>query len=130
MPPVDRDAVILLDTFLPNPGDARRRARLERAVSFAATLADHLLADQYLVTLRAYGPDPVSLELEPRPPNEARIVWEWHVWDHLLQANDPNAAGYAVPSEHPGRLDVNGDKDAPVIDEKELEQLISEAFGQ
>jgi hypothetical protein len=63
------------------------------------------------------------LELEPRPPNEARIVWEWHVWDHLLQANDPNAAGYAVPSEHPGRLDVNGDKDAPVIDEKELEQL-------
>jgi len=64
--PKIRDAVILLDTFLPNPGDVRRRARLERAVSFAATLADHLLADQYLVTLRAFGPDPVSLELEPR----------------------------------------------------------------
>jgi uncharacterized protein (DUF58 family) len=64
--PKVRDAVILLDTFLPNPGDARRRARLERAVSFAATLADHLLADQYLVTLRAFGPDPISLELEPR----------------------------------------------------------------
>jgi hypothetical protein len=63
------------------------------------------------------------LELEPRPPNEARVVWEWHVWDHMLQGNDPDAAGYGVPAEHPERLDVNGDKDAPVIDEKELEQL-------
>jgi uncharacterized protein (DUF58 family) len=61
-----RDAVVLLDTFLPNAGDARRRARLERAVTFAATLAEHLLAEQYLVTLRAFGPDPVSLDLEPR----------------------------------------------------------------
>ncbi len=63
------------------------------------------------------------LELEPRPPNDARIVWEWHVWDHLVQGSDPKAPGYGVPAEHPGRLDVNGDSEAPVIDEKELEQL-------
>jgi len=57
----------------------------------------------------------------PRPPNEARVVWEWHVWDHLVQTIDPKAPGYGVPSEHPGRLDVNGDRDAPIIDEEELE---------
>jgi hypothetical protein len=62
-------------------------------------------------------------EIEPQPPNEARIVWEWHLWDHLLQAIDPDAPGYGVPAEHPERLDVNGDRDAPVMDEKELEAL-------
>ncbi|MCZ6760467.1 MAG: aryl-sulfate sulfotransferase, partial [Gemmatimonadetes bacterium] len=25
------------------------------------------------------------LELEPRGDDDARIVWEWHVWDHLVQ---------------------------------------------
>ncbi|HYE98788.1 MAG TPA: DUF58 domain-containing protein [Planctomycetota bacterium] len=64
--PKSRSAVLLLDTFLPGAGDARRRQRLERAVTFAATLADHLLAEQYTVGFRAFGPDPVSLELEPR----------------------------------------------------------------
>ena len=64
--PRARDAVILLDTFLPNPGDARRRARLERAVVFAASLADYLLQEQFVVRLRAFGPDPLAVDLEPR----------------------------------------------------------------
>lgn len=64
--PRARDATILLDTFLPNPNDQRRRARLERAVIFTAALADHLLSDQFVVRVRAYGPDPISLDLEPR----------------------------------------------------------------
>ncbi len=63
------------------------------------------------------------LELEPKPPNDARIVWEWHLWDHLVQADHPDAPGYGVPSEHPGKLDINGDRAADVIDEEELEQL-------
>lgn len=64
--PRARDAVILLDTFLPNPGDARRRARLERAVVFAASLADFLLQDQFVVGLRAFAPEPLAVDLEPR----------------------------------------------------------------
>lgn len=62
-----RDAAILLETFLPDAQDPRRRARLERAVSFAATLADALLAERYRVRFRACGPDPLTLLLEPRP---------------------------------------------------------------
>jgi hypothetical protein len=63
------------------------------------------------------------LEIEPLPPNDARIVWEWHVWDHLVQNTDPGAANHGDPSAFPGRLDINGDGDAVEIDEKELEQL-------
>jgi len=61
-----RDAMILLDTHIPNPTDARRASRLERAVSFSAALAEALLAESYLVRFRAYGPDPVEVLLEPR----------------------------------------------------------------
>jgi uncharacterized protein (DUF58 family) len=61
-----RDALVLLDTFLPNPNDPRRRLRLERAVTFAATLVEALLAESYTVTFKAFAPEPVSLNLEPR----------------------------------------------------------------
>lgn len=63
------------------------------------------------------------LEIEPLPPNDAKIVWEWHVWDHLVQNTDPGAANHGDPSAFPGRLDINGDGDAVAIDEEELEQL-------
>ncbi len=64
------------------------------------------------------------LEIEPLPPNDAKIVWEWHVWDHLVQNHDPDAANHLDPSRYPGRLDINADGDASeMIDEEELEQL-------
>ncbi len=61
-----RDAVVLLETFIPNPNDQRRRMRLERAITFAATLADALLSENYRIRFRAFAPDPVTLRLEPR----------------------------------------------------------------
>ncbi len=63
------------------------------------------------------------VEIEPIPPDDARIVWEWHVWDHLVQDFDPDAANYGDPADSPYRLDVNADSGGPVIDEEELEQL-------
>ena len=35
------------------------------------------------------------LELEPESGN---IVWEWHIWDHLIQNIDPDLPGYGVIS--------------------------------
>ncbi len=63
------------------------------------------------------------IEIEPIRPRGARIVWEWHVWDHLVQDHDPNAPGYGDPSGHPERLDLNADAGAPAISAAELEQL-------
>ena len=63
------------------------------------------------------------LEVEPRPPDGARVVWEWHVWEHLIQGHDPQAADHGDPAAHPERLDVNADAGAPQIDFAELEQL-------
>jgi uncharacterized protein (DUF58 family) len=61
-----RDVAILLETHVPKPGDSRRRSRLERAIPFAATLADALLGEGYQVRFRAFAPEPLSLDLDPR----------------------------------------------------------------
>ena len=57
---------ILLETFIPRPGDTARRGRLELAVTFAAALADALLAGRRRVDFQAFAPHPAALELEPR----------------------------------------------------------------
>ncbi len=63
------------------------------------------------------------LEIEPVRPRGGKIVWEWHVWDHLVQAHDPQAPGFGDPAAHPGRLDPNAGAGAPAITPEELEQL-------
>jgi len=47
------------------------------------------------------------LELEPVDDNDANIVWEWHIWDHLIQDADPDADNYGVVEDHPELQDVN-----------------------
>ncbi len=67
-------------------------------------------------------PDMV-LEIEPRRPDDARIVWEWHVWDHLIQNYDAEKAGYGAPSDHPELIDINGNGEPTKIDAAELARL-------
>jgi hypothetical protein len=63
------------------------------------------------------------LEIQPVRPRGANVVWEWHVWDHLVQRHDAAAPDFAEPSARPERIDVNGDARAPQIDAAQLEQL-------
>jgi hypothetical protein len=49
------------------------------------------------------------LELEPQRPRGARVVWEWHSWDHLIQDTAPALVNYARASDRPERIDINGD---------------------
>lgn len=60
-------------------------------------------------------------EIEPQPPDGGRIVWEWHVWDHLVQDFDPRQENYAIVPEHPELLDVNADhRDQPAPTAEQL----------
>ena len=63
------------------------------------------------------------LEVEPIRPDDAKIVWEWHSWDHLIQNADPEAENYGDPTEHPRRIDINAGSDAPEVSADELAQL-------
>ena len=35
------------------------------------------------------------------------IVWEWHVWDHLIQDYDSSKANYGVVFDHPELVNIN-----------------------
>lgn len=46
-------------------------------------------------------------EIEPVGATGGNIVWEWHLWDHLIQDSDPGKPNYGVVSAHPERMDIN-----------------------
>ena len=40
-------------------------------------------------------------------PTTDTIVWEWHVWDHLIQDYDNTKPNYGVVADHPELIDLN-----------------------
>ena len=36
-----------------------------------------------------------------------KIVWEWHIWDHMIQDVDANKPNYGVVADHPELMDIN-----------------------
>jgi hypothetical protein len=63
------------------------------------------------------------LEVQPRPPDGGRVVWEWHLWDHLIQDRDPKRANYGDVRGHPELVDINGDRARPPDPDGLLERL-------
>lgn len=47
------------------------------------------------------------VEIKPTGPNDGEVVWEWSVWDHLIQDYDRDRDNYGPVAEHPERIDVN-----------------------
>ena len=47
------------------------------------------------------------IEIQPIYPDSALIVWEWHLWDHLIQNYDENIDNYGSISQNYGLLDIN-----------------------
>ena len=47
------------------------------------------------------------MEVEPVGSNDINIVWEWRLWDHLIQDFDSTKANYGIVQDNPQRLDIN-----------------------
>lgn len=47
------------------------------------------------------------IEIKPIGTDSAEIVWEWHVWDHLVQEYDNSQANYGVVADNPQLIDIN-----------------------
>jgi len=47
------------------------------------------------------------VELKPEGKDDAIIVWEWHIWDHLVQEVDSTKENYGDISQHPELLNIN-----------------------
>lgn len=46
-------------------------------------------------------------EIEPVGTDDANIVWQWQLWDHLVQDFDETKANFGVVAEQPGRVNLN-----------------------
>ena len=47
------------------------------------------------------------VEIRPTGKTTGEVVWEWRVWDHLIQDHDPQRANFGEVAAHPERVDVN-----------------------
>jgi hypothetical protein len=61
------------------------------------------------VTSKGYLLPEFVVEVVPTRPQGGTIVWEWHVWDHLIQDFDATKNNYGVVGDHPELIDVDGD---------------------
>ncbi|KAA3631358.1 MAG: hypothetical protein DWP97_13290 [Calditrichaeota bacterium] len=47
-------------------------------------------------------------EIEPIIGTDSvNIIWEWHVWDHLIQEHDSTKENFGVVYDHPELIDLN-----------------------
>lgn len=58
-------------------------------------------------TERGLWPDAL-IEIHPTAEG-GDVVWEWHVWDHLIQDFDPEKTNFGSIPDHPELLDINFD---------------------
>ncbi|MDH3649031.1 MAG: aryl-sulfate sulfotransferase [Saprospiraceae bacterium] len=49
-------------------------------------------------------------------PAQDSIVWEWRVWDHLIQDYDGNKENFGVVHDHPELIDLNFDTNNGIRD--------------
>lgn len=68
-------------------------------------------------------PDKI-VEIVPEGKTGGKIVWEWHVWDHLVQDFDTKKANYGKPANHAELLDFNvGDTVPPLMSQAHMDTL-------
>ena len=47
------------------------------------------------------------VEIEPIGQDSAEVIWEWHIWDHLIQDVDSLLPNYGQISAHPELVNIN-----------------------
>ena len=69
------------------------------------------------------------VELQPKGDNDAEIVWQWHLWDHVVQQVDESLDNYGVVAQHPELLDINAAQLAKPVTQEELDQQRAAGFA-
>ncbi len=68
-------------------------------------------------------PDKI-VEIAPDGQRHGTIVWEWHIWNHLIQDFDSKKANYGKPADHPELLDFNvGDTVPPLMTQAHMDTM-------
>ena len=56
------------------------------------------------------------VEIKPTGKTTGEVVWEWHLWDHLVQDFDKSKANFGNVAEHPELVNINfGEEELPSV---------------
>ncbi len=99
------------------------------AIAWEAKTVEQALAagrKPELIPKAGIWPDKI-VEIEPQGLHGGKVVWEWHVWDHLIQDFDPKKANYGKPADHPELIDINrGVPLPPAITQDSFDILVAQ----
>lgn len=56
------------------------------------------------------------LEIEPTGPTSGNVVWEWHLWDHLVQDFDNSKPNFGSVADNPQLINLNYKASATEVD--------------
>ena len=60
------------------------------------------------------------VEIKPTGKTTGEVVWEWHLWDHLVQDFDKTKANYGNIAEHSELVNINfGEEELPSKNKKD-----------
>ncbi|WP_297693246.1 aryl-sulfate sulfotransferase, partial [uncultured Eudoraea sp.] len=97
------------------------------AISYEAKSQEEAIAagrDPEHVTKAGLWPDKI-IEIKPSGKTGGEIVWEWHMWDHLVQDQDPTKNNYGVLAENPRKINFNVFSEIlPPMTEEQVQQGI------
>ena len=68
------------------------------------------------------------IEIRPERPSGGTIVWEWKMWDHLIQDFDQSKPNYGNPSDHPRRINLNPHIHKIEMTEEQVQGAIQAGF--
>ena len=66
------------------------------------------LLDPTITATNGYMLPDYLIEVKPTLPYGGTIVWEWHLWDHMIQDFSASRNNFGVVANHPELIDVNG----------------------
>lgn len=59
--------------------------------------------------------DEQIVEIKPIGNDSAEIVWQWNLWDHLIQDYDPSKENFGIVADHPEKINVNIFSTTPML---------------
>lgn len=65
------------------------------------------------------------IEVKPTGKTTGQIVWEWHVWDHLIQDYDSSKNNYGEVADNPELINLNPGDWTKRLTRRQLEKLES-----
>ena len=93
---------------LPNGNVLLLAAEKKTAAEVLAAGFNPALLDATITGTNGYMLPDYLVEIKPTKPYGGAVVWEWHIWDHMMQNFSSTKDNYGVVSEHPELVNVNG----------------------